>query len=452
MEINKIIDLNKQKENIMQDILTKFDELDEIYQLKTLKTILQSLKTSMHMLSEISRTTVELQKINFVELLPTNVSVRIFGYLDHKSLCRATQLSKQWSTLCNDDSIWYRMCIQHIDKQCTKCGLCLPLLNRKRKRAELNAENVLKFNTSSNGKYLMPWKKVFSERQQIESNWRAKRFFQKTLSGHNLPITCMKLDNNTNTLISGSEDTTIRIWDLNHWSLVKVLTGHTDTVTCLQFDVSKLVSGSLDSTLRIWSLDKMECVKIFNHANKITSLHFLEKILVSGSEDCSISVANLQTGRCFKLSGHTAAVSTVQIIENSRLISASKDQTLKIWCLESQQVLLNIDATKSVTNFYYTDSKLLTTSKFERILKIFDISTGHQKNAIEFEGKIFDFCIDKLRILLLMEGSISVYRVGNYERVWDIDDNGSNCCLLSDDKVVCGVKDVVIYDFGVFSS
>ncbi|KAJ3211310.1 hypothetical protein HK099_008048 [Clydaea vesicula] len=480
---------------LQQLFITNFENLQsnslQIHSI--LKILLQKRnENDFTFLSQVFLNLKNLLKINFIDVLPIHLCVKILGYLDHKSLCRTAQLSKKWNLVSNDDSLWHRMCIQHIDKRCVRCGWCLPLLKRKRKLLDTDlrendteshknkkicqqqttnetkhTNNETNQHFVSNKKYLMPWKKVFSDRQRIESNWRSRKYVLKTLYGHSAPITCLKLDNDSNILISGSEDTTIRIWDLTKWSLRKVLTGHTDVVTCLQFDSTKLVSGSLDSTLRIWCLNKMECVKIFNHANKITCLHFVDKVLVSGSADFSVSVANLLTGRVFKLNGHTAAVTTVQLIESNRVISSSNDQTLKIWSLDTQEQLLNISSMNCITNFHFDNYKLITHSRFENNLKFFHIFNNKEENfkVLKFKNYILDFWIDKVRLLVLLDGFISVFQISGgsfesepssknainveYQQVLELPDFGSKCCLLSDDKVVCGKNDVLIYDFGV---
>lgn len=55
------------------------------------------------------------------------------GLLDAASLCRATQVSKLWHSLADDDTLWRKMCEQHIERKCEKCGWGLPLMERTRR-------------------------------------------------------------------------------------------------------------------------------------------------------------------------------------------------------------------------------------------------------------------------------------------------------------------------------
>src|SRR6478609_3308429 len=83
-------------------------------------------------LSTVSREVQEQLKIDFLAALPTELSYKILSYLDTVSLCKAAQVSRRWRNLADDDVVWHRMCEQHIDRKCTKCGWGLPLLERKK--------------------------------------------------------------------------------------------------------------------------------------------------------------------------------------------------------------------------------------------------------------------------------------------------------------------------------
>jgi F-box/WD-40 domain protein MET30 len=101
-------------------------------------------------LSLVSREVSEALKIDFITALPVEIAQKVLCYLDTVSLTKAAQVSQRWRLLADDDAVWVRMCEQHVNRKCTKCGWGLPLLERKKLRNYTRARQLAKNN--SNGR------------------------------------------------------------------------------------------------------------------------------------------------------------------------------------------------------------------------------------------------------------------------------------------------------------
>lgn len=101
-------------------------------------------------LSLVSREVSEALKIDFITALPVELAQKILCYLDTVSLTKAAQVNQRWRQLADDDAVWVRMCEQHVNRKCTKCGWGLPLLERKRLRNYTRQRQLAKGN--SNGR------------------------------------------------------------------------------------------------------------------------------------------------------------------------------------------------------------------------------------------------------------------------------------------------------------
>ena len=73
-----------------------------------------------------------------------------------------------------------------------------------------------------------------------------------TLTGHTSDVNALTVLSD-GSLVSGSDDNTIKIWDIKNGQTIKTLTGHTDSVYALTvLPDGSLASGSYDNTIKIW--------------------------------------------------------------------------------------------------------------------------------------------------------------------------------------------------------
>ncbi|KAI7905857.1 quinon protein alcohol dehydrogenase-like superfamily [Cokeromyces recurvatus] len=329
-----------------------FQQSSKEERLLILKGILASACTPQ--LSFIANTVKPLLCIDFTTIFPTEITKQIFSLLDATSLCSAAQVSKHWKSLADDDTLWHRMCEQHINRKCTKCGWGLPLL-QKRKVVFMDhrLDNTRKRSHSSNTacdnqdqkrfcpdtSYRKSWKDIYSERLIIERNWRNNYTTKRVLKRvHQGGISCLQFCESQNILITGSYDKTAIVWNLETGQVLRVLKGHARCIRTLQADDTKLVTGSMDNTLRIWNYHTGQCIRILEgHTDGVVHLNFNCRILASGSADATIKIWNFQTGECFTLAGHTKSVNHVSIHKMSPLlVSSSDDHTIRIWDLEKR--------------------------------------------------------------------------------------------------------------------
>lgn len=86
---------------------------------------------------------------------------------------------------------------------------------------------------------------------------------------HNIISAAMRQDK---TLVSGSVDKTLRVWDLDGECLATLI-GHTDSVSgIIILPNDDIVSGAEDKTIRIWDSKTFECKKIIEVSGRVMSL------------------------------------------------------------------------------------------------------------------------------------------------------------------------------------
>ena len=112
------------------------------------------------------------------------------------------------------------------------------------------------------------------------------------------------LSYSNNTIAVGSAHEDILILDAITGSQTGVLHGHAAGVTSIAFssDGTSLVSGSDDKTAKLWDMQTGGVVKTFSHKYIVSSVSISadNTTIASGSEDEMVYLWNIQTGACYK--------------------------------------------------------------------------------------------------------------------------------------------------------
>lgn len=304
-------------------------------------------------LSFISSSVRNLIKIDFLGALPTELGFKILCYLDTTSLCKAAMVSRRWRQLADDDVVWHKMCEQHIDRKCTKCGWGLPLLDQRRLRHEKR-----RIQLRASGRGLNEWSPnitpvpetsapppalVHRTSDVSDTTTGTKRSAPEGSSSPEVSSkrSCTSIESNQE-LASYFDQPKKRPWkDVykdrfkvgTNWKYgrysTRILKGHTNGVMCLQFDDRILMTGSYDATVKVWDITTGQEIRtITGHTQGIRCLQFDDSKLITGSLDSTIKVWNWRTGDLIRtLPGHSHGVIGLHMADKL-LASGSSDNTI----------------------------------------------------------------------------------------------------------------------------
>jgi len=86
------------------------------------------------------------------------------------------------------------------------------------------------------------------------------------LSGHTHEVNSLTFSSDGLSIVSGSNDYTIKLWDIQTGGVIRTFHGHTKQVqsVSISVDYTRIASGSQDETIRLWDIQTGECHHIIN--------------------------------------------------------------------------------------------------------------------------------------------------------------------------------------------
>ncbi|MGW5223102.1 caspase family protein [Nocardia sp. NPDC004085] len=222
------------------------------------------------------------------------------------------------------------------------------------------------------------------------------------LTGHTGSVfaaTCTEIDGRP-VAVTGSFDTTVRVCDLSTGTEHGVLTGHTDTVravACTLLDgLPVAVTGSDDRTVRVWDLTTgIERAVLTGHTGTVRSVACTQidghPVAVTGSTDRTVRVWDLSMGAEHAvLTGHTDSVHAVACTLLDGLpvaVTGSDDRTVRVWDLTTgieRAVLTGHTGTVRSVACTQIDGRLVAvTGSFDRTVRMWDLSTRSEVSVLD---------------------------------------------------------------------
>ncbi|CAJ2659796.1 unnamed protein product [Trifolium pratense] len=144
-------------------------------------------------------------------------------------------------------------------------------------------------------------------------------------------------------IASSNFEGVVQLWDVTRSQVLSEMREHERRVWSIDFssaDPTMLASGSDDGSVKLWSINQGVSVGTIKTKANVCCVQFpldSARYLAFGSADHRIyyyDLRNLRVPLC-TLVGHNKTVSYIKFVDNVNLVSASTDNTLKLWDLST---------------------------------------------------------------------------------------------------------------------
>jgi F-box/WD-40 domain protein 7 len=412
---------------------------------------------------------------DFISLLPKELALYVLNFLEPKDLLRAAQTCRYWRILCEDNLLWREKCREEglLCDQETLSDIFRRRLRRKSQQsATINAAPTAPSSPTSSSSAVgahslcvnavasisqqhqtvnepfirSEYKLAYLRQHAIEYNWRYGRFPNEPaepqqplgrqkqpvppgrllkdilhLKGHDdHVITCLQFNPQSNLIVSGSDDNTLKVWSSVTGRCLRTLTGHTGGVWSSQLSPDNIViSGSTDRTLKVWNALTGECMHtLYGHTSTVRCMALSGRVVVSGSRDATLRVWDIYTGQCrHVLVGHMAAVRCVQF-NGHTVVSGAYDYLVKVWDVRTETCLYTLEGHSNRVYSLQFDGENIVSGSLDTSIKVWSASSGQLKHTLVGHQSLTSGMQLKGNILVSGNADSTV-------KVWDI--NTGDC-------------------------
>jgi serine/threonine protein kinase len=259
-----------------------------------------------------------------------------------------------------------------------------------------------------------------------------------TLREHQDRIRCLGMHPAGDWFASGSNDRTIRLWDLATGKLLKTLQGHTEPVHAIAISPSgkTLVSAGSDKTICLWHVESGRLLHTLTaHTKWVNALAATADglMFVSAGDDKTLKRWNLEAGSLLQSwTGHSSSIYALAISPDSKLVaSAGNDREIKLWELETGTYIRTFSRHSSrVTALAISpDGQTLASASHDGSIKLWNLATGKLFNTLTHHQE----AVNSIAI------GNSSYDPGNYILVSGSSDETVNLWDVTTGKLLCSL-------------
>jgi WD40 repeat protein len=221
--------------------------------------------------------------------------------------------------------------------------------------------------------------------KQILQEHNPWRLFEQLyfFGGHSGKVNSVTISPDGQTLVSGSWDSTIKVWNLHTGQLSRTLKGHLGKVYCVAISPDGQTIVSVGYQIKVWNLHTGQLIRILQgHSASVKTVAISSdgQTIVSGSDDKTIKVWNLHTGQLIRtLEGHSGYVSCVALSPDGNIIaSVGARRTIRVWNLHTGELIRTVEGHSGEvkTIAISSDGQTVVSGSYDKTIEVWNLHTG----------------------------------------------------------------------------
>jgi predicted Zn finger-like uncharacterized protein len=277
------------------------------------------------------------------------------------------QLREAAQSHAQDSTGNYLLACIHLERG--DCESAIPLLEECQRAAPDDPEIVAALSTA---------------RRQLPASGRCLRTFE----GHTDGVSSVSFSPDGRLALTGSNDKTLRLWNVATGECLRTLRGHTDDVESASFspDGRLALSGS-GVTMRLWEVATGRCLRVFEGNTKVLSLASLSpdgRLALSGGWE--LQLWEVATGRCLRrFEPETGKVYSISFSPDGRLALSGSYESLQLWEVATGRCLRTFEGRReNVLSASFSPDGLLALSGSEDCtVRLWEVAAGRCLRTFE---------------------------------------------------------------------
>ena len=231
-----------------------------------------------------------------------------------------------------------------------------------------------------------------------EGNWHHERLtlmelppnYIGTLRGHTERVNSVSFSPDGKALASGSDDGTVKLWNVAERETIGTLEGHADSVRTVAFspDGRTLASGSWDGTVKLWDVAKNSTIATLRH-DQVTSVLYSPdgSTLATTSRDGTVKLWNVATNSTTATLQNSRGATLSYSPDGRTLTTASSDGTIKVWDAATNSTIHTLQHRRVTSVSYAPDGNTLA-SVGGVVVKLWDVPSGENLATLRHTDRI----------------------------------------------------------------